>query len=192
MACLVLFQNIIHDSPPSRLISELFRLHGKTRVSILELGTGCGLVGISVATIFPQTEVLLTDLPDAEQLVLLNMNHAKSARTSGLKWQVLDWSHPLQKKDLPSRIDLVIVADCVYNTTSIPYLVQTIMSLLDHRPDAKFLIARKPRHESEELFFELIRASSLCLLESWNVALPQVKYAGSVDSVVEFHLYGRS
>lgn len=192
LACLVLLQGILRGSHSSKTLSGLFTVHGKTKLSVLELGAGCGLVGIGLATVFPQTEIVLTDLPDAAQLVLLNIKQAKKARMSSLQWGVLDWSHPPQKTDLPRNIDLVVIADCIYNTNSIPSLVQTIAYLLHHNSGARFLVARKPRHDSEELFFELAANLPLKLLESWSVALPHVMNTQSADPVVEFHLYGRS
>ena len=87
---------------------------------ILELGTGCGIVGITLAQSLFDVQVLLTDLPEAEMIVQRNIDAASSLSGRSVRFQELDWD-----AELPSsthfpldRLDLIIAADCTYNSDS--------------------------------------------------------------------------
>jgi hypothetical protein len=97
--------------PPSRPNSGLH---------VLELGTGCGMVGITLAQTIPDAKVLLTDLLDAEEIVQRNINAASSLPDGSLKFQELDWGSGLPQAIQSSahRLDLLIAADCTYNPDS--------------------------------------------------------------------------
>jgi predicted O-methyltransferase YrrM len=90
------------------------------RLQILELGTGCGMVGIAIAQTIEGADVLLTDLPEAQEIVQRNVSQARLAKGSRLEFQELDWDAelPLNLRTSPSRLDLVIAADCTYNPDS--------------------------------------------------------------------------
>jgi methylase of polypeptide subunit release factors len=79
------------------------------RYRILELGAGCGIVGIAIAQVLTETDVILTDLPEAHL-----------AKESTLAFQVLDWDVelPANLQTPSSSLDLVIAADCTYNSDS--------------------------------------------------------------------------
>jgi hypothetical protein len=87
---------------------------------ILELGTGCGMVGITIAQLLPGAEVRLTDLPEAQEIVKRNIHRAQPAEGSSLEFQTLDWDAelPLDLQRPTSPMDLVIAADCTYNSDS--------------------------------------------------------------------------
>jgi methylase of polypeptide subunit release factors len=91
-----------------------------TRLQILELGTGCGMVGIAIAQIMEGANVLLTDLPEAQEILQRNVSQARLAKGSRLEFQELDWDAELPPNLLTpsSRLDLVIAADCTYNPDS--------------------------------------------------------------------------
>jgi methylase of polypeptide subunit release factors len=86
-------------------------------MQILELGTGCGIVGISIAQILPDTNVLLTDLPEAQEIVERNIKQTSLVNGSTLRFEELDWSVDLPLH-LQSHVDLVLAADCTYNPDS--------------------------------------------------------------------------
>lgn len=48
--------------------------HHHNNINILELGSGTGLLGISISKLLPNSNVLLTDLPDAKDLSNYNIN----------------------------------------------------------------------------------------------------------------------
>jgi methylase of polypeptide subunit release factors len=91
-----------------------------TQLRILELGTGCGMVGITIAQLIEGARVLLTDLPEAQEIVKRNIDQAPVAKDSTLDFQELNWDvelpQDLQQADAP--LDLVIAADCTYNSDS--------------------------------------------------------------------------
>jgi predicted nicotinamide N-methyase len=102
------------DSP---LTKALLPVHRAARLLVLELGTGCGMVGITIASIVEGAQVLLTDLSEAQEIVERNILRAHAAKGSTLAFQELDWDAELPS-DLSSHLDLVIAADCTYNSDS--------------------------------------------------------------------------
>jgi methylase of polypeptide subunit release factors len=87
---------------------------------VLELGTGCGMVGITIAQLIAGADVRLTDLEEAQEIVERNISIARPAKGSSLRFQTLDWDAelPLNLKSSSSPLDLVIAADCTYNPDS--------------------------------------------------------------------------
>jgi hypothetical protein len=87
---------------------------------VVELGTGCGMVGITLAQTIPDANVILTDLPEAEEIVQRNINAASSLPGGSLRFQELDWDAELPQtiQSSPHPLDLVIAADCTYNSDS--------------------------------------------------------------------------
>jgi methylase of polypeptide subunit release factors len=89
-------------------------------LQILELGTGCGMVGISLAQLFLDAKVVLTDLPEAEEIVQRNIDAALGLPEDTLSFKNLDWDAELPPdiQSWSSRLNLVIAADCTYNPDS--------------------------------------------------------------------------
>jgi methylase of polypeptide subunit release factors len=106
----------IHEGD-SILAKALLPVHRAARLRVLELGTGCGMVGITIASIMDGAHVLLTDLSEAQEIVERNILRAHTAKGSTLAFQELDWDAELPS-DLSSHLDLVIAADCTYNPDS--------------------------------------------------------------------------
>lgn len=89
-------------------------------MNILELGTGCGIVGIALAQTIPNATVLLTDLSEAREIVQRNIDQASKAPGASLRFLQLDWDAELpdQVHKTSSPISLVVAADCTYNSDS--------------------------------------------------------------------------
>ena len=87
---------------------------------ILELGTGCGMVGITLAQLFPNAKVILTDLLLAQDIVQRNISQVSKLQDSSLEFVELDWNVNLASQLPPTSdlIDLVIATDCTYNSDS--------------------------------------------------------------------------
>ncbi|CAK7267862.1 hypothetical protein SEPCBS57363_002805 [Sporothrix epigloea] len=186
---------------------------------VLELGSGVGILGIGLATIVqearqrnsPSNEAydhdamfLLTDLPEAEQHARANM--ARSGCAS-LVYENFDWEDGRKGCFGPAVAgktggtesdgnawDLVVLSDCTYNVDMLPALVETLVALSclnnaqgAHEP--RVLIARKPRHDSEEAFFSLMADHGWTVLANAAVPLP-VLYGDA--EVVELYLYERA
>ena len=104
----------------SDLSTALLPLRCNTRIRAIELGTGTGMVGISLAQTMKAANVVLTDLPEARDIVERNLRHIETTDGSSLRFQELDWA-----KDLPPDLssahapfNLVLAADCIYNSDS--------------------------------------------------------------------------
>jgi methylase of polypeptide subunit release factors len=99
----------------SELSKALLPPKSNTGLHVLELGTGCGMVGITLAQTVPDTKVILTDLPEAREIVERNMDQARKAKGATLEFQELDWDDQVSPSD---HLDLIIAADCTYNPDS--------------------------------------------------------------------------
>lgn len=133
-------------------------------LSILELGSGCGIVGIALAQSFSCT-VTLTDLPGALDLLQANIDLAKPVERSCLHTSSLDWSHEVWSYRPGEDLDLIVMADCTYNPDTSPELVLTLSRLCQTHPEALVVVSLKRRHASEAIFFELMSNAGLAQLD---------------------------
>jgi hypothetical protein len=120
--------------------------------NVLELGSGVGILGITIASILPEAAsvqgrfltsatVLLTDLAEAEERARLNIFKAYEVLAPsyrfGLKvnidYENLDWDEGREGRFGPLTTatpwDLVVLSDCTYNVDSLPSLVGTLSAL---------------------------------------------------------------
>ncbi|KAJ5579926.1 uncharacterized protein N7459_005911 [Penicillium hispanicum] len=165
---------------------QLLTTPRSTPLQAVELGAGCGIVGIALATMMDHCNVLLTDLPEVEEIVMRNIYDAHPQPSSSLGYQTLDWDEPPPK--LCSRpIDLILVSDCTYNADSLPMLVSVLDRLVRSSPDALILVALKRRHDSEAIFFDLMRSAGFSAVRA-TVQLPAQHE--QVDEI-ELYCYGR-
>ena len=142
------------------------------QIHVLELGAGCGLAGVAFAKLIPHSQVLITDVSDAERLVKRNISANKPAKRSNAKFQVLDWTTDLPSNIAKQRYDVVLVADCIYNEDSIPALVKTLSSLGSSSPDVLIIVATKTRHSSEAMFFKLMESANLRMQADTYILAP--------------------
>ncbi|KAK5625289.1 hypothetical protein RRF57_001005 [Xylaria bambusicola] len=120
--------------------------------NVLELGSGVGILGITIASILPEAavaqeqrlrnaRVLLTDLEEAEERArsniakaeaVLAIDHAEGANVN-IEYENLDWDEGLEGRfgSLVSATpwDLIALSDCTYNVDSLPALVGTLSAL---------------------------------------------------------------
>ncbi|KAG0279395.1 hypothetical protein BGZ95_001325 [Linnemannia exigua] len=116
----------------------------------LELGAGTGLVGIAVAAAFPELTVLSTDLDEALALMQQNVDANKALLpTNNMQVGFLDWA---EKDRQVEPVEILLLADVVYNDLSHEFLLQTVLDYSDER--TKVLLGYKFRHEAEQQFFE--------------------------------------
>ncbi|KAF1971509.1 hypothetical protein BU23DRAFT_556027 [Bimuria novae-zelandiae CBS 107.79] len=156
---------------------------------IIELGTGCGIVGISLSHLLPHSRISLTDLPEAHDIVALNTSLASKTRTNDatLSFVELDWDSPGPLPPPSNNVDLVIAADCTYNADSSPAFVHTIQAIAARSPDVTVAVAMKKRHESEDVFFELMRKAKFRSMNAVCFPLPGDERAG--EEGVEVWVY---
>ncbi|TKA72303.1 hypothetical protein B0A55_07155 [Friedmanniomyces simplex] len=158
------------------LVSATYR-----RLNVIELGCGCGSVGISLAQSIPDCNVLLTDLPEVTELVEANIERMKPAMSSEVHFESLDWEQPLPEK-LRNRINgLIIVSECTYNTDTLQPLVNTLQSLIARSPKAVIVVSTKTRHDSEAAFFDLMRDAGFIEGGSMRIPLPGEPGNGYAD-----------
>ncbi|KAL4940674.1 hypothetical protein BDV06DRAFT_223888 [Aspergillus oleicola] len=173
---------------PSPVLQELLQAERSRPLNIIELGSGCGMVGIVLARLLPQCSILLTDLPEVEEIITKNISVAQPAPGSEIRYRPLGWEEELPEDlfDTPT-IDLVLVSDCTYNADSLPALVSVLSRLVRRSPRALILVALKRRHESESIFFDLMQSAGLHDLHLHNIEMPSEHE--QVDEI-ELHCYG--
>lgn len=148
--------------------------------------------------------VLLTDLPDAEEMTRLNMapysRHQKAVAHESLPldFESLDWEDGkdgvLGPRAGSTAWDLIIISDCTYNVDMLPPLVKTLSAL--HRSSSRpgqtgprVMLATKPRHTSEKALFYLMDGDGWAIVEQAKQPLPVV---GLEDEVVEIYLFEKA
>ena len=169
--------------PPLPRLPIFERALSQPNLNIIELGAGCGIVGVTLLHHVPTiSQLLLTDLPEASEILTMNLSpgalrHPRPAKLSHL---VLDWSLPLPPPVAATRWDLVLVADCTYNPDVVPDLVKTLSRLASggavgggggDRREVMVVLAMKVRHESEMVFFDLMREAGFGIRERCVVPL---------------------
>ncbi|EEP77917.1 predicted protein [Uncinocarpus reesii 1704] len=158
LAAIVEFQDsLTHGS------GNLLRHDDSSPFNVVELGSGCGIVGIALAQMMPNCSVLLTDLEEVREIVQRNISTAQPAKNSQIEFHTLDWDEDLPEGIRARRHDLIFLSDCTYNCDALPALVETIRKLLDISPDAQVLVAWKKRCESEMVFFDLMQSAGLAV-----------------------------
>ncbi|CAD6441633.1 48c010b0-de8a-43df-aca0-5dd7c0698a46 [Sclerotinia trifoliorum] len=161
-------------------------------INILELGAGCGIVGITLAKLFYDriSKILLTDLPEASEILEKNISTMTPKSDSSLRCscshQVLDWSMPLPEDVRGETWELVVVADCTYNPDVVPDLVQTLTRVRDGNSGMLILLAMKVRHDSEMVFFELMEKEEFVVVERCKVPLKMVGEEGQEIEIFVF------
>ncbi|KAG9196502.1 hypothetical protein G6011_01623 [Alternaria panax] len=176
-------------NPKTELARALLPPASKSPLNVLELGTGCGMVGIAVAQTIPNSKVLLTDLHEAREIVERNMHYAVEAPGASLDFMELDWDADLPDilQSTSERVNLVLAADCTYNPDSSPTLVNTLTRLVKVNPDVVIAIAMKMRHSSEEVFFELMENVGFMKIAKMEFPLPGDVEVG--EEIVHLHVY---
>ncbi|KAK6511401.1 hypothetical protein TWF481_000317 [Arthrobotrys musiformis] len=159
-------------APPTGPLQSLTPLLSNTPLNVLELGAGCGLAGIVLHTLLPSTKVTVTDLPITTEITSKNLtanysnDNSSNEHGGSIVYHPLDWASPLPDWCTSTTYELILVADCTYNTASIPYLVGVLDELCKLSPGVVILLAHKVRHDSEEMFFEMAGEKGIVKRES--------------------------
>ena len=177
----------------SKLALQLQKMHQTKKSRAIELGSGTGAVGIQLAHTCPKSEIILTDLPSAVDILKRNAKAASLPKPDLLSVLPLDWTEDLPEKVVKGRFDLILVSDCTYNTDSIPALVKTIDALMNLSPQALTVIATKVRHGDESVFKQMLADKCIQEVEHLAFELPdmQRKAFGQEPEVVDVYIYQR-
>ena len=157
----------------------------KVSITAIELGSGCGIVGIGLAQMISNYDILLTDLPDAQSILKQNVSCSSAAKGSAISACVLDWELDLPPEVSERKHDMILVSDCTYNTDTIPALVNTLSKLTLISPKAVTYLATKVRHDSETEFFKLMNDASFAARQLSAITLPNLssQYEGDYETV---------
>ncbi|KAK3075684.1 hypothetical protein LTR53_000726 [Teratosphaeriaceae sp. CCFEE 6253] len=159
------------------------------RLNAIELGCGCGSVGISLAQSIPDCDVLLTDLPEVTELVEANIARMQPAMSSKVHFEPLDWEQPLPE-NLRNRINgLIIVSECTYNSDTLGSLVSTLSQLVARSPKAVIVVSTKTRHDSEAAFFDMMHDAGFVEGGSMRLPLPGMPGSGYADWATDVGLH---
>ena len=162
----------------------------KRKLQVLELGSGCGIVGIAFAQIYPGSKVFLTDLPEAMELLSINIELATPASHSKLVLSVLNWQEELPAVFQETILDIILVSDCTYNCDSIPYLIRTLSAAAHMSPDVLVLISLKRRHPSEAILYDLLDASGFLEIYHTSILLPNQGRAAIGETSEKLEIIG--
>jgi hypothetical protein len=159
---------------------------------ILELGAGCGIVVLTLSHFLPRSKMILTDLAEASEILNVNIQTAYPASEDRVTHQVLDWSLPLPQNVEITKWDLVLVADCTYNSDVVPDLVKTLKTLAEGNGETglKVVLAMKVRHDSELVFFDLMENAGFAVEEKMYVPLPVLEGEDQEIEIFEFGYRG--
>ncbi|KAI0424334.1 putative methyltransferase-domain-containing protein [Xylaria sp. FL1042] len=135
----------------SESIHDIFPIK-RDSFNVLELGSGVGILGITIAGILPKAAIaqgqtlenatiLLTDLEEAEERARSNIARAKDrlaidvadSANIAIEYENLDWDEGREGRFgslvAATPWDLVVLSDCTYNVDSLPALVGTLSAL---------------------------------------------------------------
>lgn len=177
LAAVICLQTTIHNSEESgmsRLRRQLQASRDKP-LQAIELGSGCGVVGIALAQMLESCSVTLTDLAEVDEITARNLRLAPAtAGISRTRFRVLDWDEEVVDTDVlqPGLLDLVLVSDCTYNADSLPALVNVLWRLVESSPKALVLVSLKRRHDTEAVFFDLMKQADFVQSEESVYWLP--------------------
>lgn len=177
--CAMVWPSALHMT--RYITSPSFQEIVKNKKSIVELGSGLGVVGLSYSAAVTSTlsnsdnhkkeiNILLTDVPAALPLIEHNIacNRKRSPNNEDMFQNVtaesLIWGSHIEKScSLAGKADLILASDILYNATIDTYdsLCETIRSLLPKSKGGScdMLIAvrwRKP--DQERKFFEIMES----------------------------------
>lgn len=177
------------------ILGAHLNLPKSTLLQAVELGSGCGIVGLCLMHLFPHSNIALTDLHEAREILERNISaNGKACPPSSFTYRKLAWGDDPEVVELGdlSHLHLILASDCTYNPSSSPALVQTFASIVRRSqvPKAFILVAMKRRHESEAVFFDLMCEARFVLAESAKLALPNLNDGPHVAETVEFFLFG--
>lgn len=136
---------------------ETQELRDKT---IVELGSGTGIVGLSVAlnANLGSGVMYLTDLPQV--IPLLKRNVALNGHPTGVQIAEFTWGHDLSDHLKSLTIDVVLMADCIYLESQFQPLIDTLLQVMP--ANAKGFLCYKKRRKADARFFKLLKKHFRC------------------------------
>ncbi|RXK41722.1 hypothetical protein M231_00957 [Tremella mesenterica] len=126
--------------------------------TILELGSGTGLVGIVAGILEPSAKVWVTDQRQLLHLMKENVHlNLSPLQRTNVHVMELNWGETLPPNLPLKQTDLVLAADCVYFEPAFPLLVQTLRDLAMVNEHIEILFCWKKRRKADKRFFSLLK-----------------------------------
>jgi len=126
---------------------------------VVELGAGCGLVGLTVGLL--GGDVTITDrereLEMARRNIRLNqpLLEARPVTTGKINTMMLQWGTSESVQELAPPVDLIVGADVLYYSKAFPLLLQTLKALSG--PSTVILICNQWRDLAEHKFIAMAK-----------------------------------
>ncbi|KAK7205652.1 putative methyltransferase-domain-containing protein [Myxozyma melibiosi] len=165
----------------SQLITDTDR-----KQQILEIGCGCGTVGIALSKLVKNSRVLLTDLDSAKEVAERNIVLNQDRSLTPVEFLPFDWDTSQNDEQqnaavLDTQWDIVVACDCTYNPDSFTSLTDVLKRLIG--ADTKLLLVHKERHGSENTVFEMLEQKNVLKLQ-WRQLLEPTAVKSRVDILV--------
>ena len=121
---------------------------------VLEIGAGCGMLGLIIAAVTDASQVILTDIGD--DLVgpegLLTIGSAQATCQRQVVARELDWNACSGATVTPH--DVLVASDVIYDPMLYSSLLDTLLTLTAANPQSITQIAYQVRNADEQIFFE--------------------------------------
>ena len=154
--------------------------HETKHLRILELGAGCGLLGIGLAALYPNSQVVLTDAP--VNFTAAEGNKSDDGDSSTMIQSTIQWlegnikrnsvllqdrvsvapllwgdaSEQMAITEVIPDVDLIVGAELLYNNeASFPGLIGTLQHFAS--AETRILLAYRERNLGEAQFFDLAK-----------------------------------
>ncbi|KAK4551950.1 Protein-lysine N-methyltransferase efm6 [Recurvomyces mirabilis] len=115
--------------------------------SIVELGSGGGLVGLAIAVgCRPAHTVCITD--QESMLALMQRNIQLNSLQTAVRAAVYEWGGA-RPADVPAHPDIVLAADCVYFEPAFPLLHKTLEDLIGANSICYFCFKKRRRADMQ-------------------------------------------
>eukprot|EP01101_Sappina_pedata_P002648 TRINITY_DN12867_c0_g1_i1.p1 TRINITY_DN12867_c0_g1~~TRINITY_DN12867_c0_g1_i1.p1 ORF type:complete len:297 (+),score=129.54 TRINITY_DN12867_c0_g1_i1:33-923(+) len=140
----------------SLVLTKYLEIHYKDSLSskrIVELGAGCGLVGLGAYALGAK-EVVMTDMASVIELLKENVELNFPQSPKAISAQVLSWGDDVSHLRPP--FDLVVAADVVYQCMKVDLLIRSLLDL--STIDTEILIAfeshdeKTPKEFNEKIY----------------------------------------
>lgn len=126
------------------------------RGKIIEIGSGTGLVGLSLGLSLPQRGNAQIWITDIDELVpLMDKNIELNGLAGTVHASTLSWGEPLPDF-AQDGVDVVLAADCVYLESAFPLLQRTLMDLTE-RKNTFVLMSYRKRRKADSKFFRKMK-----------------------------------
>ncbi|XP_062102395.1 uncharacterized protein LOC133812624 [Humulus lupulus] len=143
-------------SPLSPILSPSSDGPDRRPLTILELGSGTGLVGITAAVTLG-ANVTVTDLPHVIPNLQFNVDENTAALTANggtVTVAPLSWGETADVELIGREFDVIMASDVVYHDHLFEPLLQTLYLLLGGRETTSFVMAHLRRWKKESSFFK--------------------------------------